>query len=571
MKCDPHSSHYPTYKKRWFKSTGAAQILLYSFTAFLSSYNLSFQKDIFFYKYGSLILLVCPFLGWLADVRYGRYKFISHSLRLLWVVLTVQTLVLVVAELLGDFPGYRLLRTILAVAEVLPMAGIFSSTLQLGIDQLPHAASTQDLISYITWYSWTMFLAGGVYAFAQRCVCKGGIYSTSLSYLLLPLICTLSVLLDVTMNHRLVKEPVTRNPLRLVYQVVRYAAKHRHPRLRSAFTYWDDKPYSRIDLGKAKYGGPFTTEQVEDVKTFFKVLAVIASLLPLCFLVANTFIVISKNLMFHYRDKGFIRYCPNAASSSLPPPSHSSVSDFFASCFKRTSLQFMNLTAMVFLIPLVEFVLYPLCGKWRCFAQAGLLHWLCAGASLLVVSSTSFLSIELLGHQCSSEGNVTCLFSVSEDTVLRGLTLNIDISILALPQIFFGVSTYLLFTNVATFIMAQAPYAMRGMLFGICYFFLGVCIGISEIILKFTTIYVNKYWPASRSGHAYCGVWYHGLMVLLTVGALCGMGAVKKCYKPRRRDEDVHNQQIFAVEYYEKYLPRNDTSDSGQDEPLVAN
>ncbi len=38
------------------------------------------------------------------------------------------------------------------------------------------------------------------------------------------------------------------------------------------FTYWEDSFPSRIDLGKMKYGGPFTTEQVEDVKTLFQVL-----------------------------------------------------------------------------------------------------------------------------------------------------------------------------------------------------------------------------------------------------------------------------------------------------------
>ena len=36
----------------------------------------------------------------------------------------------------------------------------------------------------------------------------------------------------------------------------------------SAFTYCEDELPSRLDLGKHKYGGPFTTEQVEDVKTF---------------------------------------------------------------------------------------------------------------------------------------------------------------------------------------------------------------------------------------------------------------------------------------------------------------
>ena len=46
-------------------------------------------------------------------------------------------------------------------------------------------------------------------------------------------------------------------------------------------SYWEDDPPSRMDFGKIKYGGPFTTEQVEDVKTFIKILGLtlIASLL----------------------------------------------------------------------------------------------------------------------------------------------------------------------------------------------------------------------------------------------------------------------------------------------------
>ena len=68
---------------------------------------------------------------------------------------------------------------------------------------------------------------------------------------------------------------MTHNPLTFIFQVLRYAVKNKYPRQRSAFTYWEDKPYSRIDLGKTKYGGPFTTEQVEDVKTYFRILVLI--------------------------------------------------------------------------------------------------------------------------------------------------------------------------------------------------------------------------------------------------------------------------------------------------------
>ena len=37
-------------------------------------------------------------------------------------------------------------------------------------------------------------------------------------------------------------------------------------------TYWEDKIPTGMDLGKRKYGGPFNSEQVEDVKTFFHLL-----------------------------------------------------------------------------------------------------------------------------------------------------------------------------------------------------------------------------------------------------------------------------------------------------------
>lgn len=47
---------------------------------------------------------------------------------------------------------------------------------------------------------------------------------------------------------------------------------------RSALTYWDDTKPSRLDLGKTKYGGPFSTEEVEDVKTFIATTMVLVSL-----------------------------------------------------------------------------------------------------------------------------------------------------------------------------------------------------------------------------------------------------------------------------------------------------
>ena len=51
-----------------------------------------------------------------------------------------------------------------------------------------------------------------------------------------------------------------------------YTWKHKVSEHRSAFTYWEEDIPPRIDLGKDKYGGPFTTEEVEDTKTFLRIL-----------------------------------------------------------------------------------------------------------------------------------------------------------------------------------------------------------------------------------------------------------------------------------------------------------
>ena len=93
----------------------------------------------------------------------------------------------------------------------------------------------------------------------------------------------------------LVIEPVNQNPIKSIYSVLKYAATHKHPARRSALTYWEEDIPSRIDLGKSKYGGPFTTEQVEDVKTFFHLVVVSVAIsffvypLELCNYSLNTF------------------------------------------------------------------------------------------------------------------------------------------------------------------------------------------------------------------------------------------------------------------------------------------
>ena len=73
----------------------------------------------------------------------------------------------------------------------------------------------------------------------------------------------------------LIMEPKSPQSFKTIYQVLKFAWKHKSPLNRSALTYWEEDIPSRMDLGKSRYGGPFTTEQVEDVKTILR-------LIPLC-------------------------------------------------------------------------------------------------------------------------------------------------------------------------------------------------------------------------------------------------------------------------------------------------
>ncbi len=105
-------------------------------------------------------------------------------------------------------------------------------------------------------------------------------------------------------------EPGGNNPYKLVYRVIRFAWLHKVPVNRSAFTYCEDELPSRLDLGKSKYGGPFTTEQVEDVKVFLGILKVLLSIGPIFFMnMTVTFVVLLHAQKGCYLHGGaFVKY-----------------------------------------------------------------------------------------------------------------------------------------------------------------------------------------------------------------------------------------------------------------------
>ncbi len=535
---DPYSKIPVSFKIRCFNSKAAALILLIGYTAYFTAHHLVFE-DINLYYYGPVVLIACPFTGLLADVYFGRYKVVIYSTRILWITLVLHNLLMVIREMVGKFPGWSALLTVLSVIEPLAMSGILSNSLQFGLDQLPDA-STSAVTSYINWNTWVCFLAGSVYVITQWCNC--GFYTEALSYILQPLMCTVILLADFFASHWLVKEPVTHNPLKLIYQVIRYAVKNKHPRLRSAFTYWEDKPYTRLDLGKVKFGGPFTTEQVEDVKTFFRLVAVMVAGLPWMTVMASMYTVMNTKLVYYYEDKGYIPDCSDASATS-----------YLTNCYQRMKVQFLDHLVVVLLVPVVEFILYPLQTYKSCCLKGHIMQKLVLGATLLLLHAATLLSMEVAGgHFLDPKHNATCMLVANKHTASQDLTIKIPVTWLALPQVMLGISAYLLHFNMNQFIIAQTPYSMRGLLVGLSLFLIGVAMGVSEVALKSASKTIIRYLPDASSAH--CGLLYYACMVLLTAAVLCEMILIKRCYRYRRRDEDIHNHQIFAVEYYDKYL-----------------
>ena len=338
-------------------------------------------------------------------------------------------------------------------------SGTLANDLVQGVDQLVDASSSQ-LSTYISWNAWIFFLVNCFLTSLCNCWCMTYVDAKTLWTLILPFLSTISLVCDILWSHLLAKEPVTSNSLKLIYQVLRYAVKNKYPRMRSAFTYWEDKPYSRIDLGKSKYGGPFTTEQVEDVKTFFRFSLVVVAGALTAFVVGVNTLFSFYHEMFHYRDRHFMNECHK-----------SSASYYLTNCFERLVVGRGFTMVPLLFIPLKETLFLPIIAKFiLCRIEASILQKFLFG--LLFLAATTLLS---LGSEVASlvqlkNSSVTCILYATEKDLVEGHIIERDYKWLICPRVLFGFSVYILYASIIEFITAQAPYAMRGLFIGITFY-----------------------------------------------------------------------------------------------------
>ena len=518
---------------RRFKNKGAVLVLIWAFLPFavFTSYTTVIKRII------PLIVISAvsfPFVGILSDVCLGRYKTIRYSLWILWLSLIAFNVYLIVKQYAAVEAEATqwIVECLIGGCVAVSMCGVMANTMQFGIDQLTDASSS-DICSYISWYVWIFVLASNLAAVTQNCFC--GSYNEVIGFFILPLLGTAVIVSDLCFNKWLVKEPAVRNPFKIIFQVLRYAMKNKYPRLRSAFTYWEDKPYSRIDLGKAKYGGPFTTEQVEDVKTFFRVLGIMAAYSPLAGLAFFMYCSYSQANEFDYNRDSTLERCNSAMGVQ-----------YMLQCYKATIIQRLpSITTSIF-VPILEFVLYPMFVRCRYFSNLKILNKMLLGILMLLLYELSFL-VEKVASAFISKGNSTC-FLYDRLNGINNEQLWSDYTNFMFQQPLFGIAIYVLLTSGAEFVCAQSPYSMKGLLIGIFFVLQPFSLGLSTGVLKVIQRYVK---PDGK-----CGIWLHtaiaGALIVTTLIHVI----TTKYYKLRRRDEILDNEQMFAENYFDKFLTR---------------
>ncbi len=509
-----------------FKSKGAVLVLVWSFfgfSAFQSLYTTHFYKSSINWQIGTVTIfrpdvvalgfIFCPIVGWLADTKFGRYKVIKWS----FITLIVLSTIFSIASIFQGNSGSHLVNRFLLLWHV-PMAlafgGIVANTGQLGLDQL-YDASSSEIASFVLWWTWTWTLSGIVAGLGQSCFCK----LPALTSLFLPVAITCGVCTDLLFSSWLIKEsPPTCSPFSNIYKVLSYALKHKYP-TRSAPTDWDERRSARLDVGKRIYGGPFTNEEVEDVKT----------LLRICAVLIVGMIFISPHFSV---DEVFSKIM-----SSLDDQMdyYTSECNEVSWCFSRLGVVYSGDFAIIFVIPLFEIILSS---ALKLFYSISILKRCFIGMIIATLSITAAVFVVLAAqHNSHTSHNGTCFEEIVVEHTL-------DYRWMAIPYSLRSAVPPLLLSSGANFILAQSPYSLKGFLFGLTYGLIGLS-GVMGFGIHIGLQSIAERWLLHPYG---CTFWYL-ILVLSTFFILLIASYISfKCYKRRQREDK--NEHLFAIDYF---------------------
>jgi peptide/histidine transporter 3/4 len=395
-------------------------------TYFTSEVNYSGGAgDTAFVIFYCLFYLMYPVFGLLADLWIGRYRAITIGICICFISIILSSTGIIVNEIFH----YTLYWIIFMLAYFLSSIGYTNfraNITQYNVDQLVGASSDQ-LTTVIYCHSAAIPIVFGILQLF-RCTIHYNIL-IYLSLILSGVAVSVVLVTHSLCNHWLECVSQIDNPIKLIGRVLNYARKHKYPENRSALTYWEEESPSRLDLGKDKYGGPFTEEQVENVKT-------VLSILPLFVAVIGS----------GFTEEIFW----NAMCCELPKPSP------IVNCLVSTT--FFRQVTSAFLM--ILYIMLRFCFH-KCVPS--MLKRIGFGLVFALAAMVSF-SFILHYHPNSDK------FYYHDALVA--------------PHVLYGIAYFLIFPTSFEFTIAQSPVQMRSLMIGLWYISLGIGYTIS-INLKY--------------------------------------------------------------------------------------
>ena len=458
------------------------------------------------------ILMFClhPLTGWVADIKIGRQKAINWSLWFCWFGTFLQALSYCLQYGTCDHGTLDKVAKFGISVVALPflmigVAGYHTNVLAYGMDQLPDASNAQ-IRRFIHWLTWAFFMG---FFFNYIAIIKTfslsnklSVFTTFATFVLL----SFAVILHIFFRHKFVYSgTVKRNPYSTIIKVLKYSWQHKSPENRSALTYWEDEIPSRINLGKEKYGGPFFEGDVEDTKTFWRMVTIFCSLGGIFI---PYFTVVNQGSYYGVQFKGGMDLV------------HGYSAYVVWQSFFQIAIVAIPLTDLI-VIPLVPKIEYFILNPLRGFGMA-MLMLLCGLLSMAV--------IEIVG-QVKTRQQLPCYLKITPhaDT----LFFNLSYLFFMVPWFFVGIAALLSFLKAFEFICCQAPNEMSGMITGVFWLIRATFITFGALLSLPITL-LNVKFPYNLP----CTFWVLLLQILISIVFGITFIIVSKWYQRRQREMD---------------------------------
>ena len=411
-----------------------------------------------------IALILYPMAGIIGEVYWTRYKMLVSGTVLMLLALFISPFAYVGLRFLDNAKRVEiggLLIAILLIPFQIGLAIFESNIIQFGTDQLLFASSDQ-LSNFVHWSFWCMYFMPVLVILLVSCpINMPSIATAPLVEVITLIIIIIIVLLPCSRRHLEIRQIVRKNPIKLVHGVLKYAKTHKYPLNRSAFTYNDEEPQNRINFAKKRYGGPYTTEEVEDVKTLGRIIVLLLSLFGFL-LIDNTSIFIEQ----------YKRLMSTTFNTGIITQSQCLIENYF-----------VTYLVIIIGVPIYKLILTPFFYKFLPNMikrmGAGLLVTLFSILLELAMSVLINNAFRQLGFVDACGRNLINAsfpdYSTQPNTLLSQYTLIV-------PQFLNGFSLLLVFLTALEFILAQSPRSMQGLLVGFWYALQSVNVLLSTIL-----------------------------------------------------------------------------------------